>query len=96
MLRWLLAVMLASCAGVHGVVSNDTGGIIPWSPENQIAMRAIAGEHCGRYDKVFRITSVHPRYGDYIGFKCFFPRGYDPAKDAARGLSSGGAISTLD
>lgn len=86
------AAFLASCAsvfGVHGVTGNDTGGIIPWSPENQHAMRDIAGDHCARYNKRFRITSVHRQYGDYIGFVCFFARGYDPVRGA-------GAISTLD
>jgi hypothetical protein len=23
---------------------------------------------------------VHPRYGDYIGYVCHHPRGYDPRK----------------
>lgn len=86
------AALLASCAsvfGVHGVTGNDTGGIIPWSPESQIAMRDIAGDHCARYNKRFRITSVHPQYGDYIGFVCFFPRGYDPVGAAS-------AVTTLN
>ena len=29
---------------------------------------------------VARITSVHARYGDYVGFACEFPRSYDPVK----------------
>jgi hypothetical protein len=93
----LLAGTLPACAGVHGVVSNDTGGIIPWSPEHQFAMHEIAGKHCAHYEKRARITSVHRVYGDYIGFKCFFPRGYDPVKDAARARwYSSETISTLD
>jgi len=83
------ALLLASCSSVHGVVSNDIGGIIPWSPENHAAMHAIAGERCARWHKRARITSVHARHGDYIGFVCFFPRGYDPVRDA-------GAIRTLN
>jgi len=48
----------------------DTGGIIPWSPENQAAAFAIASERCARYHKYARLNSVHAQYGDYIGFSC--------------------------
>jgi hypothetical protein len=65
-----LALLLAACAGVHGVKSNDTGGIIPWTPANQAAAFAIASERCARYNKYARINSVHAQYGDYIGFSC--------------------------
>jgi hypothetical protein len=57
---------------------NDTGGIIPWTPETHQAQHDIADEHCGRYRKIHRITSVHARYGDYITFGCYWPRGVDP------------------
>ena len=57
-------------AGPMGMSWNDTGGIIPWSPETDQLAFAIASEHCGRYHKYARITSVHPRLGDYIGFRC--------------------------
>ena len=82
--------------GLDGLVGNDTGGIIPWSPDIRHDYRAIAADHCARYNKDARITSVHARYGDYVGFKCFFPRGYDPVKDAYRRSYSGDVISTLD
>jgi len=55
-----------------GVVGNDTGGIIPWSPFTLRFARAIASAHCGQYFKYARITSVHRQYGDYIGFVCRF------------------------
>ena len=42
--------------------------------------RDIAAAECARWDKVAYITSVHPRYGDYVGYVCHFPRGYDPRK----------------
>jgi hypothetical protein len=51
-------------------VGNDTGGIIPWQPGLRPLAREIASEHCARYNKYARITSVHARYGDYIGFRC--------------------------
>ena len=65
----------------YGINGNDTGGIIPWSPAlRAYGYRAAAQDHCAGYRKLARITSVHPRYGDYVGFECVFPRGYDPVK----------------
>ncbi len=54
---------------------NDTGGIIPWSCENEVDARAIAGAYCASWGKVARITSVHRIYGDYIAFKCLWRPG---------------------
>jgi hypothetical protein len=51
---------------------NDTGGIIPWSCENEAAAQAIAAAHCGYYGKYQRISSVHRQYGDYIAFNCLW------------------------
>jgi hypothetical protein len=65
-----VALLLACCAGPHGIAANDTSGIIPWSPENQRAAYTIASELCARYNKYARITSVHAQPGDYIGFTC--------------------------
>jgi hypothetical protein len=65
-------------AGWAGLVGNDTGGIIPWSPGIAPLAMTIAADHCARYHKLARITSVHAQYGDYIGFRCLFPRHYDP------------------
>ena len=68
-------------AGWWGIVQgNDTGGIIAWSPAIDSDYRQIAADHCARFDKVPVITSVHKIYGDYVGFRCYFPRGYDPRK----------------
>ena len=61
-----------------GFVGNDTGGIIPWSPETRRFAREIAAEHCASYRKYARITSVHARYGDYIGFECVWSRSARP------------------
>ena len=64
-----------------GINGNNTGGIIPWSPAlRAYGYREAAQGHCAGYDRVARITSVHARYGDYVGFACEFPRGYDPVK----------------
>ena len=87
--RMLSAAVLALSLGglpaqaevwsVFGINGNDTGGIIPWSPDlRTYGYRAAAQDHCGGYHKVARITSVHARYGDYVGFACEFSPGYDP------------------
>jgi hypothetical protein len=56
---------------------NDTGGIIAWSPETHRLRRQLAAQHCALYAKTYQITSVRARYGDYIGFRCYWPRGSD-------------------
>jgi hypothetical protein len=83
--RYLLATMTTaiciatpSLAGWHDLRGNDTGGIIPWSQSVAPIYRQMAREHCARFDKIAEITSVHRLYGDYVGFRCFFPRNYDP------------------
>ncbi|MEA2927887.1 MAG: hypothetical protein QOG38_315 [Hyphomicrobiales bacterium] len=80
----LLLAMPAQSAepwSIFGINGNDTGGIIPWSPElRAYGYRHAAQHHCTGYHKLARITSVHPRYGDYVGFACQFPRHYDPVK----------------
>jgi hypothetical protein len=78
-LRWSVVAIaiLASGGGAGAQVysGNDTGGIIPWSCENEAAARDVAGEYCARWDKVARITSVHRQYGDFIGFNCLWRPG---------------------
>lgn len=85
MRKWMLIAALTlvpatASAHIWGVKGNDTGGIIPWSPEIAYIYRDIAATHCAFYNKLSVITSVRRRYGDYIGFSCRFPRGYDPVK----------------
>jgi hypothetical protein len=69
-----LAALLVSCAsvGIRGPKGNDTGGIIPWSVENERAALRIAQDNCGRHDKFAVITSVRRQYGDYIVYVCRF------------------------
>ncbi|MET0671136.1 MAG: hypothetical protein ABWY66_14160 [Xanthobacteraceae bacterium] len=69
-----VGVTLGSC-GVSGAKGNDTGGIIPWSPEAERTALAFADHQCyasswGR--KSARITSVRRVYGDYIVYQCVF------------------------
>ena len=53
----------------HG---NDTGGIIPWSCENEASAQAAAAAYCAQWHKYSRITGVNRQYGDYISFNCLW------------------------
>jgi hypothetical protein len=68
----VLGLTLASCVGVYGHKGNDVGGIIPWSPEAEVAAIDIAQGNCGRFNKYAVITSVHRMYGDYISYACWW------------------------
>ena len=83
MIRTMLAVaalsaMLVSNANawndilnsVWGPKGNDTGGIIPWSPENEKNSFEIASAQCARWNKFPVATSIHRIPGDYISYKC--------------------------
>ena len=69
-----LGAMLVSCAGVYGPKGNDTGGIIPWSPENEQMAHQIAQGNCDFYRKYAVLRTMHRAYGDYISYDCVFPR----------------------
>lgn len=66
----VLGLTLVSCVGVYGPKGNDTGGIIPWSPDNEHEALNIAQGNCGRFNKYAVITSIHRTYGDYIAYVC--------------------------
>jgi hypothetical protein len=51
---------------------NDTGGIIPWSCENEVQAFEIASGFCAGHGKYARITSVQRMEGDYIAFTCLW------------------------
>jgi len=55
-----------------GLTGNDIGGIIQSTPEvlHHRLYRAIAADWCARWGRLSHVTSVHRRYGDYIGFVC--------------------------
>jgi len=55
---------------VIGHKSNDTGGIIPWSPENEKNAFEIADANCRWHNKYPVATSIHRVPGDYIAYKC--------------------------
>ena len=86
----VLVMVLSTCAGgfaragLQGpgpwfgsewVWGNDTGGILPYSPEIRGVYRQTAAEHCARWHRLPGLTSVHPRYGDYVTFVCMDRRG---------------------
>jgi hypothetical protein len=62
----------ATTAQAQDVKGNDTGGIIAWSCENEVAAPQIAAAHCAGWGKYPRISSVHRQYGDYIAFNCLW------------------------
>jgi hypothetical protein len=83
MIRTILAVVALSAMltgpanawndilnSVWGAKGNDTGGIIPWSPENEKNSFEIASAQCARWNKFPVATSIHRRAGDYIAYKC--------------------------
>jgi hypothetical protein len=71
----------AGLAGADpGLTGNDTGGIIAWTPDVDLTYREIAAAHCARWNRFAGITSVHRRYGDYIGFQCIYDRRFDARK----------------
>lgn len=78
------ALLLGGWTTVPPFKGNDTGGIIAWSPDVHLLRHQIAADHCAQFGKRHRITSVTPRYGDYIGFECYWPRGYDPYRAIIR------------
>ena len=55
---------------VWGAKGNDTGGIIPWSPENEKNAFEIAENNCRFWNKFPVATSIHRVPGDYIGYAC--------------------------
>jgi hypothetical protein len=56
--------------GVYGPKGNDTGGIIPWSADNELMAFEIAQGQCGRYNKFAVATSITRGPGNYIAYKC--------------------------
>jgi hypothetical protein len=81
-MRMLLSVVAFVLMGIsaHAQIyhGNDTGGIIPWSCENEAVAQQIAAAYCARWDKYHRITSVHRHHGDFIAFNCLWSPRINP------------------
>jgi hypothetical protein len=54
-----------------GVTGNDTGGIFPYSPAVEPIYQQIADDHCARWARLAKVTSIHRVYGDYVAFVCY-------------------------
>jgi hypothetical protein len=54
-----------------GVTGNDTGGIFPYSPGVEGIYNDIAINHCARWGRLAKVTSIHRKYGDYVSFVCY-------------------------
>ena len=69
---WLLGMTGATAdhLGSHGPKGNDTGGIIPWSPESELHALHIAQDNCGRFNKFAVLRSIRRVYGDFIVYDC--------------------------
>jgi hypothetical protein len=82
-----LSVVLSTCtggvalAGLFGpgpwfgrtwAYGNDTGGIIPYSPDirDVRVYRQLAADYCAQWRRLSHVTSMHRKYGDYVGFVC--------------------------
>jgi hypothetical protein len=68
----VLLLGTAARAEIYIYHGNNTGGIIPWSCENEAMAQQAATAYCARWDKYHRITSVHRQYGDFIAFSCLW------------------------
>lgn len=79
----LAAASLAACTGPGpGLTGNDSGGIIPYpvvaaqsqgknsATSDRVVARAMAADHCARYDKRPVNLNIRRRYGDYVSFEC--------------------------
>jgi hypothetical protein len=53
------------------VTGNDIGGIFPYSPDVEPIYRDIAADHCARWGRFAKVTSIHRVYGEYVGFACY-------------------------
>ena len=70
---------------IWGPKGNDTGGIIPWSPENEQNAFQIAENNCKFWNKFPVATSIRRVPGDYIAYKCVWDA---PRTAAHRRLTS--------
>ena len=72
---------LAACAGPGpGVTGNDLGGIIPYptvaaqsqgsATSDREVVRAMAADHCARYNERAVNITIRRQYGQYAVFDC--------------------------
>jgi hypothetical protein len=88
-LAGICGLLLASCAGIYGPKGNDTGGVIPWSVENEQHMMLIAQGNCSTYGKLAVVTTIHRVYGDFITYECRFGPPLQRSVGPARAYTEG-------
>jgi hypothetical protein len=76
----LLSLAVFGAGALSGSRSAAVSGKRYWrhhrlSPETHRLRHQLAAQHCVHYDKTYQITTVGTRYGDYIAFRCYWPRG---------------------
>ena len=65
-----LLLIAAGPAAAYVWRGNDTGGIIPWSVENERLAPESASAHCAQWGKYARITDGIREPGYFINFIC--------------------------
>lgn len=64
-------LVLAGCGGGAHPIGNERGGVIPVAPGwSEGAMFARAQQHCAKYGKSARITSLQGHAGGNALFEC--------------------------
>jgi hypothetical protein len=74
---------LGACTGPGpGLTGNDSGGIIPYAlvasqsqgnnsaTTDRVVARAMAAEHCARYNMRAVNLNIRRKYGEYVSFNC--------------------------
>jgi hypothetical protein len=74
-----ITLTLAACTGPGpGITGNDIGGIIPYplvasqsqDTSDRVVARAMAADHCARYNKRAVNVTIRRQYGEYVAFDC--------------------------
>jgi hypothetical protein len=71
------ATAFVTCGAAHAQFvppfkGNDTGGIIAYRLANEMDIKALAVDHCARYDKAVKLTGVQAYDGGYLSFACIW------------------------
>jgi hypothetical protein len=70
-LRFLLLAFCGGCTSHYSdVAGNDLGGMVNWTPGNELMSDVIAQNYCAKFDRTGYVTRINRRPGDYIAFRC--------------------------
>jgi hypothetical protein len=83
----LLLAFCGGCSSVYDTVSgNDLGGMVNWSPGNELMADTIAWNYCSQFGRAGYVTRINRRPGDYIAFRCLtYPTDRVTPRDAPPG-----------